>query len=221
MEKKKKTKIILWVIIALVILAGIVMRFTMGFAYDFQYQEHTRIDFYLGQQFSMADVRAITNEVFGDRDVVLRKVEMFEDMVAISVPSASEEEITTLMNKINEKYGLDYTYEEINIVQEPRMDNWDMIRPYIFSMGIATVLILVYIAIRYAKLGVLKVLGKTLGCLVLAEVLLLSILCITRLPINRFTIPAVFLVYVVVLLYLVLQYEKTRKQVKLEENKKK
>lgn len=221
MEKKNKTKIILWAIIALIILAGIIMRFTMGFAYDFQYQEHIRMDFYLGQQFSLADIRAITNEVFGDRDVVLRKVEMFEDMVAISVPSASEEEITTLMNKINEKYGIDYTYEEINVVQEPRTDNWDMIKPYIFSMGIATVFILLYIAIRYAKLGVLKVIGKTLGSLVVAEALLLSIICMTRLPINRFTIPAVFLVYVGVLLYLVLQYEKERRQAKIEENKKK
>ena len=88
-------------------------------------------------------------------------------------------------------------------------------------MGIATVFILLYIAIRYAKLGVLKVIGKTLGSLVVAEALLLSIICMTRLPINRFTIPAVFLVSVGVLLYLVLQYEKERRQAKIEENKKK
>lgn len=221
MENKNKSKIVIWVIIAIILLAGVFIRFTKGFAYDFEYKEHTRIDFYIGKQFEMSEIKSITNEVFGDREVVLRRVEAFEDMVAISVPNTSEDEIKSLMDKINQKYDLDYKYEEINVVQEPRTDNWDMVKPYVKSMVISTLLILAYLAFRYAKLGIVKVVGKTIGSLVLAEALLLSVICITRLPINRFTIPAVFLVYVGMLIYLVLEYENIRNKIKLEENKNK
>ena len=54
--------------------------------------------------------------------------------------------------------------------------------------------------IRYYKLNSLKVLLQSAGIIVLAQLVLLGIMAITRMPIGKFTIPAVLIVYVISIL---------------------
>ena len=63
-------------------------------------------------------------------------------------------------------------------------------------------------AIRYRKLGVIKTLLKTVLILIVAQIVLLSIMAITRIPIGIVTIPLVITVYLLTLVGLTTYFEK-------------
>ena len=85
-------------------------------------------------------------------------------------------------------------------------------------MAIATAIILVYLMIRFYSLGIGKVLAKTIGITVLAELTLLSLIAITRFPLNSFVIPMGLVVYVGALAILTANFERKLRTKKLEEN---
>ena len=214
--KSKQLKIIL---IALVIIAGIVIIAVEGFNFDLKYQDTQRVELYLKTEFNIADIRQITNEVFGNQKVMIQKVEVFEDSVSITTTSISDEQKNNLITKINEKYGTELTAEDTTIENIGHTRGRDIIKPYIIPFAIAVIIVLVYLGIRYYKLVIVKVIGKSIGIMVLAQVLLFSIIAITRIPIGRLTIPMVMLVYLLTLFGITNMFEKNLSKKKLEENK--
>ena len=80
-------------------------------------------------------------------------------------------------------------------------------------------MILVYMSIRYKKLGILKVFGKIIITIVIAQVLLFSVIAITRIPVGRLTIPMVIAVYLLVLVSITNKFEKELKREQVEINK--
>ena len=214
--KSKQLKIIL---IALVIIAGIVIIAVEGFNFDLKYQDTQRVELYLKTEFNIADIRQITNEVFGNQKVMIQKVEVFEDSVSITTTSISDEQKNNLITKINEKYGTELATEDTTIENIGHTRGRDIIKPYIIPFAIAVIIVLVYLGIRYYKLVIVKVIGKSIGIMVLAQVLLFSIIAITRIPIGRLTIPMVMLVYLLTLFGITNMFEKNLSKKKLEENK--
>ena len=63
-------------------------------------------------------------------------------------------------------------------------------------------------AIRYRKLGVIKTLLKTIVIAIVAEMVLLSIMAIARIPIGIATIPLVITIYLLTLIGLTTYFEK-------------
>ena len=214
--KSKQLKIILML---LVIIAGIVMIAVKGFNFDLKYQDTQRVELYLKTEFNIADIRQITNEVFGNQKVMIQKVEVFEDSVSITTTSISDEQKNNLITKINEKYGTELTTEDTTIENIGHTRGRDIIKPYIIPFAIAVIVVLVYLGIRYYKLVIVKVIGKSIGIMVLVQVLLFSIIAITRIPIGRLTIPMVILVYLLTLFGITNMFEKNLSKKKLEENK--
>ena len=70
------------------------------------------------------------------------------------------------------------------------------------------IIILVFVAIRYRKLGVVKILLTYIVSIAVVELLLLSIIAITRFPVNRAVIPVGLLLYVMTLTILGFKNEK-------------
>ena len=85
--------------------------------------------------------------------------------------------------------------------------------------AIATAIILVYFMIRYYKLNSLKVLLKSAGIIVLAQLVLLGIMAITRMQIGELTIPFVLVVYVLSLLISTKKFDDDLEKIKIEEKK--
>ena len=212
--KSKQLKIIL---IALVIIAGIVMIAVKGFNFDLKYQDTQRVELYLKTEFNISDIKQITNEVFGNQKVMIQKVEVFEDSVSITTTSISDEQKNNLITKINEKYGTELKAEDIQIEDIAHTRGRDIIKPYIIPFAIAVIATLVYIGIRYYKLSTVKVVLKSIGILLLSQVLLFSVIAITRIPIGRLTIPMVILVYLLTLFGMTSRYEKNLANKKKEE----
>ena len=214
-----KAKILI-IILVVIIIAGIIMIGTKGFNFDLVYEKSQRIELYLENEFNTADIKAITDEVMNAKNVVIQKVEVFEDTVSIIASQITDEEKTNIINKINEKYGLELSADSIEIENIPHTRARDIIKPYILPFTIATIIILVYMAIRYHKLGSIKTILKTIGISVIAQAVLFSVIAITRIPFGRLTISMVLVVYLLTFIALTAKYEKRLKD-KNEEIKKK
>lgn len=217
-EISQKTKI-LALFIAIVIIAGMIVTFTIGLNFDLKYQEAKRIQLYLQKDFEVLDIRQITNEVLPNQSVIIQKVEVFEDTVSILAKDMTEEQKTNIINKINEKYELDLSADSIEITNIPHTRGRDIVKPYIMPFAIATIIILIYMAVRYYKIGMVKSLLETVAFLIVTQATLLSVIAIVRIPIGRVTIPLVLVVYVLSLMGLTTYFEKKLREKKMKEEK--
>ena len=215
-KMKNKTKIIA-VIIAIIIIAGIIVTLTVGLNFDLRYQEAKKVELYIAQEFEISDIKSITDEVLPNQKVIIQKVEVYEDSVSIISKDITDEQKTQLVEKINEKYGTELSADSIETVTIPHTRGRDIIKPYILPLIISTVIILVYMAIRYHKLGVIKVLLKTIFATVVVELILLSLIAICRIPVGRLTILMVLTVYLLTLVGITTRFEKQLKNKKGEE----
>ena len=62
--------------------------------------------------------------------------------------------------------------------------------------------------VRYYKKGILKVLARTILIPIILELVLLSIIAITRIPVGRLTPALVIITYILAILYVVGKNEK-------------
>lgn len=271
----------LFMISIILVIIGIIIVAIKGFNVNLRYRAHKAINIPIGTEYSLKDVESITNEIFGKENVILEKAGLYNDTVIVNIKDASEEQVKTLKDKVNEKYaikqkitisiGTEYTVEDIQaianevfakenmnveklaedetyvtietgIVSEdelealnnkinekygltndlssisvsqvieskdiPRVRLTDMAKQYIVYTLIATVIVVVYLVIRFRKLGVLSVLMNTIFTVVFAEILYMAIIAITRFPIDKLVIMAAFAIYLIVLTYLNQKYMK-------------
>lgn len=193
--KQNSTKILV-ALITIIILAGACMIGIKGLAFELSKQNSKKIELGLGKQFEEKDIKEIANEVFGNQPVIIEPIEIYKDAVSITTTEITEEQKTNLITKINEKYGTELVAGNIEIEEKAHVKGRDIIKPYIKPFIIISVIVLVYLAIRYKKLNAVKVLGQSFGIIVLAQAVLLGIMAITRMPIGRFTVSAVIIVYI-------------------------
>ena len=211
----KKTVLILLICL---IFAGTVIVCFKGFNVGLPYKSNINISVYIGKKIEDKDMQEITKEIFKGKQATVQKVELFEDMISIVTEEMSEEELnekkTELINKLNEKYDIEIKDEEIEIVHNPKVRLSSLIKRYILPFGISTVAIVIYQMIRFKKLGVTKILLTTIIILMLIGLTYASLIAITRMPINKLTIPVGMVIYIITIIVLNMKYEK-----KLEENK--
>lgn len=210
----------LTIILIATIIAGLIIIFGVGFHFDILTGAHEQIQVNVGKEFKNNDIKQITSEVLG-RSVEVQKTGDFEDQAVISAQIIEDEKVEEIVNKINEKYEKEIDASSIVINDIPAAKLTDLLTPYIWSFVVATVLILVYLAIRYKKQGSLKVIGKTIACLAIVELLVFSLIALIRIPVGQ-NIPAiVFTIYALSILATTRKFEEKNKELKLEENKKK
>lgn len=216
MEKlTKKTKAIC-LILAIVIIAGIAVIATIGFNVELNMQKSDRVELYLEKDFEISDIKNITNDVFKNEPVVIQKVEVFGDTVGITAKEITDEQKQQLVEKVNEKYSLELSADSIETEKIPNERVFDLISPYIFAFCLASGLILVYMLLKYKKLGMVNVLIKTIGAIVITQVVLFSVIAITRIPVGRLTIPMVIVVYLGTAFALTHDYENKLAKIKEE-----
>ena len=84
----------------------------------------------------------------------------------------------------------------------------DIYKTYIVPFAVSGVIVLAYIVIRYHKKGILKVLGRTIIIPVFGELLLLSIIAITRISVGRFTPVLVIAMYIASIMMVIKENKK-------------
>lgn len=214
---KKKLIIAISIIILLI---GIIIIARLGFNFDLRYQETKRIELDLGQEFENQDIKVIANEVLEKKSVVIQKVNETEDKVSIIAKEITDEQKNNIITKINEKYGKEISADSIEIEKVPHTRGRDLIKPYIMPLVISTVIILIYMMVRYYKIGILKVLLCTIIGVDYTEAMLFSIIAITRIPVGRLTMPMIIVIYLLTLMILTNVFEKKLSIVKeINDNK--
>lgn len=193
-------------LVGFVIILGILLIATVGLNVSLDYASHTMIDITIGQEFKVSDIKAITKEVYKDNRVVIEKSTEYQDAVCIKVIGTSEEQLNLLNQKINEKYGIENKVEDIIKVQISNTRLRDVLKPYIVPFLITTVLVLIYISIRFKIIGVINVLLQTILAIGFSELLILALMAITRYPINRIVMPAALVLYFAVLITMVIRF---------------
>lgn len=204
----KRNKKILLVLSAIIIIAGIIVTSVFGLNKGLDYSETKQVKIYLATDVNVEEIRQITDEVFGNERVILQKVELFNDEISITTKNISEEQLTKLVELTNQKYGLENKASEVNVITIAGVNVLDAIIPYIVPIIIALVLIVIYMAIKYKEKGVFKVIFSTLGIVVLIEAIYYSLIAITRIPINRYTMPIGLAILLITLTTLVYNFEK-------------
>lgn len=192
--KQRNKKIIAIAILALIILAGIVVVNILGFNKQLEFKQGQSIDVYVRKEIDEKKIKEIANEVLGKENMV-QLVEIYKDMVTIRAEQITEEQKNNIVNKIKENYEFEQTAEETIINTVPATRILDMYKHYVIPMIISGVLILAYMLIRYNKEGVIKVLLRTILIPIIAELVLLSLIAITRIPLGVYTPILVIIVY--------------------------
>ena len=192
--KQRNKKIIAIAILALIILAGIVVVNILGFNKQLEFKQGQSIDVYVRKEIDEKKIKEIANEVLGKENLV-QLVEIYKDMVTIRAEQITEEQKNNIVNKIKENYEFEQTAEETIINTVPATRILDMYKHYVIPMIISGVLILAYMLIRYNKEGIIKVLLRTILIPIIAELVLLSLIAITRIPLGVYTPILVIIVY--------------------------
>ena len=205
---KQKNKIIITCsVIALIIIAGIVAVYMWGFNKELRFSQSQKIDIYVEQEVNREQIEKIADEVLGMHNMV-QTVEIYEDMVTIREISISEQQRNTIVNKVKKIYEFEQTAEKTVIDNIPATRFRDIYKQYVVPFVISVVLVTAYMAIRYYKKGILKVVAKALLIPVIAELLLLSWMAIVRIPIGIFTPIFIILVYVASMWLVIKEIEK-------------
>ena len=192
--KQRNKKIIAIAILAVIILAGIVVVNILGFNKQLEFKQGQSIDVYVRKEIDEKKIKEIANEVLGKENLI-QLVEIYKDMVTIRAEQITEEQKNNIVNKIKENYEFEQTAEETVINTVPATRILDMYKHYVVPMLISGVIILAYMLIRYNKKGVIKVLLRTILIPIIAELVLLSLIAITRIPLGVYTPILVIIVY--------------------------
>lgn len=212
--KLSGTKKILLLGLILIIIAGIVVVTLKGVNVSLLYEQHETVNLVIGKEVNINDIKNICKEVFNDKEVIVRKVELFDDAININVESMTDEEKQNLVDKVNEKYETQFTVDSINVKVIPKVRIRDTVRPYIVPLVIATIAIVAYMVIRFRKIKITKLLGKIVAIILLTEATVTSIVTIARIPVTPVLINVMFAVAILELVLYVDCTERNYKSLK-------
>lgn len=214
--KQKEIKVLV-AIIAIVLVVGAIVIFTKGLAFDLMYRDSKSVELNLGKEFSEKDLRDITNVVFGDQEVIIEPIEVYRDAVSITTTEITDEQKVDLVNKVNEKYELELSADSVVVEVVPNVRGRDIIKPYVVPFVVVTLIILGYFVVRFGKLNLLEVLIQAVGVVALAQLVLLAVMAIARVPVGVFSIPVILVVYLFSIFACTCKFERDLEKV-LEKN---
>lgn len=203
---EKNKKILAIITIILIIIAGIIVA-VKGFNKELRYQKAQKIDVYIEHEIDKEKVKGIAKEVFGC-NYILQTIEIYEDMITVRAKTITEEQKNDFVNKLKENYEFKQTVEETKIENIDAVRLVDLYKKYVFPFALSGILVLIYMTIRYFKNGISKVIIRTISYPIIFELVLFSILAITRFPMGRFTPVLFVLTYILSIWYVVNLNEK-------------
>lgn len=163
-----KNKIII-VLLVLVIAIGAFIIYKNGFNLDYEYANTKKININFKEAFEIKDVENMAKEVLGNQKFKIGYIDDFKAGVVITTASVTEEQIEGLEAKLKEKYkSFDKNEEEnaaedghahndvLQVIHIPAIKTYDIVKDYMLPMIISAVIVIIFIAIVFHKLGVIK-----------------------------------------------------------------
>ena len=145
-----KNKIILLIAI-LLILAGTITLFIVGFEKTEAYKDAARIEVYIPQGYEKEDIKQLVEESFVGKDYDLEEIEKLNQVVGIRVKDYSEKELDNFKAKISEKYNIEKDKLEIYEIELPKVRIRTVVSSYVLPISIITVISIIYMLFRNIK----------------------------------------------------------------------
>ena len=206
MTKAKKLSLLISIILVII---GAILFAVMGFNYDLSYGQAKRIVVPMKDDFVLEDYKAIAKEIYGNAKV--ETISVFREDVSIKVKDTTDEQLDSLIAKINEKYGYEYTKDDLTVTELSKVEVIDIMKPAIIPVMITLLIALVYMLIRYKKMGVLHIILNLLVPVVIMQLLVFAIYLICRIPVTNILLPVSLAVYAMSLIYSAKQCENEAK----------
>ena len=211
-EQKSTKKTLLSIIIAIVIIIGAIVCYVKGFNIELLYSSRQEIMLSHSTELDVTKIEEIAKSVLENKKVKVQKLERFENAVEIVSTEITAEEKENIINKVNEEYGSDISNDDINIVSIANTRIRDVLKPYVLPGIITFVLILLYFAIVYHKIGLNKIVLKGLLVPIITELTYYSIIAITRIPLGRVVNGIAIGLYVISIGVLTLCFQKEKEK---------
>ena len=133
----------------IVIVGGIVFGLITGFKFDIDFKGGTKIEVDLKQEFNNHEIESIVKETVG-KTALVQKMTGGTSSVTITTDVMSEEESDKVVEGLKNKYT-NMDEPSVRNVQ-PSYGN-ELLNSALLALGVAVVLILLYIGIRFKTLG--------------------------------------------------------------------
>ena len=182
----KQANKILYVVIAIIIIIGAIVCKIKGFNIELVYSSRQEILISSGLEFDLSKIEEISKSILTNRTVKVQEYERFGNAVEIISEEITEEEKEKIITKINEEYNVNISKDDIQIINVPNTKIRDILKPYIVPGIVTFVAVLIYFLILYNKIGVKKVLLKSILIPLIMELTYYSIIAITRIPFGRY-----------------------------------
>lgn len=104
----------IYIIMIIAIIAGAVVVALKGFEYSIENIDHQRLEVILDVPYNEDEMDDLIDSVISDK-YILRTSSLFKTIVAIDSKEFTDEEITNVLNKINEKYNTNYSLKNLKL----------------------------------------------------------------------------------------------------------
>lgn len=215
----KSLKKIIYIVACLIIIAGVIVWRNKGFNLELQYSNREQITLSNNTGISTDDIKQIASEVLVNTRYSVQEVEIFKNAISITADEITDDQKNEIIKKFNEKYGTELKSEDIDIVSIPFTRVQDTLRPFIIPGVISFAIIVVYFLIRFNKLGFIRILLKIVIIPIISELVLFSVIAITRIPFGQIAISCGVGLYVIVIAILTSDFENKKELADEQEDK--
>ena len=180
-----------------------------GINVDLVYGEGVTISVTEKDEIKTEDAEEIASNTWSKGDYLIQKAEYFNDGIIIKVKEVSDEQLEKLVNLFNEKYEKKISLSDIVTEHVSNVKLLSLVEPYIMPVGLSTLLILAYYAVRYrgAKRMIIAI-----GNLIIAGSILYCIYAVGRIKVDLITMPLALSTYIVTLAITTAKFELTDKK---------
>ena len=112
-----KTKnLIIYILICLIVIAGIAVWNAKGFNTELQFSSRKQIVLSNYTGIEISDIKSIVSEILGNTEYIIQPVETFGNSVSIVARDITEEQKTKIIEKFNEKYKTELKSDNIKVL---------------------------------------------------------------------------------------------------------
>ena len=163
----------------IVIVGGIIFGLVTGFKFDIDFKGGTKIETDLKDEFNNSDVENIVKQTVG-KTALVQKMTGGTSSVTITTDVMSEEESEKVVVALKEKYT---NMDEPTVRNVQPSYGSELLNSALLSIGVAVILILLYIGIRFKTLGFTAAVTAIIALLHDA-LFIISVYGIFKFPIN-------------------------------------
>lgn len=163
----------------IVIIGGIVFGLVTGFKFDIDFKGGTKIEVDLKEEFNNYDIENIVKHAVG-KTALVQKMTGGDSSVTITTDVMSEEESNKVVESLKEKYA---NMDEPSVRNVQPSYGSELLNSALLALGVAIILILLYIGIRFKTLGFTAAITAIIA-LLHDSLFIIAIYGIFKFPIN-------------------------------------